>query len=112
MAKKRTSEHAKPLSESIAKELAGVERYLKLNLRVKIEKNKSKNDEEKDEKDDKDEKEEEKKNKEENQKPSSIHLEIYKKWTDHEETCAEKFEKIEEERRVWDDIIAKYEKTA
>jgi hypothetical protein len=79
---------AKPVTDAVKKELAAVEHFLQLNLRVKITKGEKKDA----------------------ASPPSIHVEVFKKWTDHSETCAQKLEKIEEERKKWDDIIARLEK--
>lgn len=88
-----------PLCALIEKELTSVNKLLTLNLRVKLEKKKNV------EEDSAAEGETEKKK----SSQQSVHVEVFKQWTDHTETIARKFEEIEEERKKWDDIIANLE---
>jgi hypothetical protein len=70
----------------IGKEIAAVNTFLTLNLRIKLGKKVS-----------------------EDGKHESIHVEMFKQWTDHTETIARKFEEIDEEKKKWEEIIAKLE---
>lgn len=126
LARQRTKDHAKPLSDAIGKEVSAVEKFLQLNLRVKIDKKnygKNKYNSNNDQQQQQSIEASKNNNNTDNEhvdaqtesqsvevvKKGDVHLEMYKKWTDHSH-LTEKFEQIEEERKKWDDIISKYEK--
>lgn len=94
---------AKSLSEAVGREVGAVEHFLQLNLRVTmLKQNKVKASEV-------EAGEEQEKDEVEPVSSPKIQFEVYKKWTDHSTTSTRKFEEIDEEKRKWDNIIARLE---